>query len=99
MVFNAFRPFCVLSARWAIHCVRLYPPAFFRVWVTVWVTVWVKPCNGADEAFADIADVWFPDGEKDGLSCIVILSDGQWGLGERTQAGEDFVTVDRGRLE
>lgn len=55
--------------------------------------------NGADEAFADIADVWFPDGEKDGLSCIVILSDGQWGLGERTQAGEDFVTVDRGQLE
>ena len=34
---NAFRRFCVLSARWAIHCVRLYPPAFFRVWVTVWV--------------------------------------------------------------
>ena len=32
--------------------------------------------NGADEAFADIADVWYPDGEKDGLSCIVILSDG-----------------------
>ena len=95
MVSNAFRPFCVLSARWAIHCVRLYPPAFFRVWVTVWV----KPCNGADEAFADIADVWFPDGEKEGLSCIVILSDGQWGLGERTQAGEDFVTVDRGQLE
>lgn len=55
--------------------------------------------NGADEAFADIADVWFPDGEKDGLSCIVILSDGQWGLEERTQAGEDFVTVDRGQLE
>lgn len=55
--------------------------------------------NGADEAFADIADVWYLDGEKDGLSCIVILSDGQWGLGERTQAGEDFVTVDRGQLE
>ena len=55
--------------------------------------------NGADEAFADIADVWFPDGEKDGLSCIVILSDGQWGMGERTQAGEDFVTVGRGQLE
>ena len=36
--------------------------------------------NGADEAFADIADVWYLDGEKDGLSCIVILSDGQWGL-------------------
>ncbi len=32
--------------------------------------------NGADEAFADIADVWYPDGEKDGLSCIVILYDG-----------------------
>lgn len=33
--------------------------------------------NGADEAFADIADVWYPDGEKDGFSCIVILADGQ----------------------
>ncbi len=36
--------------------------------------------------------------KKDGLSCIVILSDGQWGLGERTQAGRTFVTVDRGQL-
>lgn len=32
-------------------------------------------------------------------AAFVILSDGQWGLGERTQAGEDFVTVDRGQLE
>lgn len=55
--------------------------------------------DGADEAFADIADVWYLDGEKDGLSCIVILSDGQWGLGERSEAGEDFSTVDRGQLE
>ena len=55
--------------------------------------------EGADEAFADIAGVWYLDGEKDGLSCIVILSDGQWGLGERTEAGEDFTTVDRGQLE
>ena len=38
------RRFCALSAQWAIRCVRLYPPAFFRVWVTVWV----KPCEGAE---------------------------------------------------
>ena len=55
--------------------------------------------NGAGEAFADIADVWYLDGEKDGLSCIVILSDGQWGLGSALRPGEDFVTVDRGQLE
>lgn len=43
--------------------------------------------NGADEAFADIADVWFPDGEKDGLSCIVILADGQWAWGSALRPG------------
>lgn len=43
--------------------------------------------NGADEAFADIADVWYPDGEKDGLSCIVILSDGSGAWGSALRPG------------
>ena len=37
MVFNASRPFCVLSAQWDVHCVRPVLPGRFRVWVTVWV--------------------------------------------------------------
>lgn len=41
---NAFRRFCVLSARRAIHCVRLILSSRFRVWVTVWV----KPRAGTE---------------------------------------------------
>ena len=44
MVFNAFRPFCILSAQWGIHYVRPILPGRFRVWVTVWV----KPRDGAE---------------------------------------------------
>lgn len=41
---NAFRRFCVLSAQWAIHCVRPILPGRFRIWVMVWV----KPRDGAE---------------------------------------------------